>query len=238
MLLIRSLIFSFAMYAVMLVMGIAGAIPALVSRDWAYWFMSRYCHVVFWLMRNFIGLKLDVRGEIPQGECIVAAKHQSFLDIIILMGTLPRPKFVMKKSVKWTPIVGFYAMQIGCAPVDRQKQGAMGEMLENVAEERDDPGQIVIYPQGTRVAPGVVARYKRGAAALYQNFDLPCVPAATNAGVFWGRNSVLRRSGTVVMEFLPTIPVGLDPAEFLTRLEAEIEPASTRLLDRPAVQDV
>ena len=230
MLMIRSLIFSLAMYVVMLVMGVIGAIPAMLSRDWAYWFMSRYCYVVFWLMRTIIDLKVEIRGTVPQGECIVASKHQSFLDIIILMGTLPRPKFVMKKSVKWTPIVGFYAMQIGCAPVDRQKQGALGEMLENVAEERDDPGQIVIYPQGTRVAPGVVARYKRGAAALYQNFNLPCVPAATNAGVFWGRNSVLRHPGTVVMEFLPEIPLGLDQAAFLARLEAEIEPASARLL--------
>jgi len=232
MLLIRSLIFTAAMYIVLLVMGVAGAIPAMLSKDWAYWFMSRYCHVVFWLMRTIVGLKVEIRGQVPQGECIVAAKHQSFLDIIILMGTLPRPKFVMKKSVKWTPIVGFYAMQIGCAPVDRQSRGAMGAMLENVAEERADPGQIVIYPQGTRVAPGVVARYKRGAAALYQSFALPCVPAATNAGVFWGRNSLLRKPGVAVVEFLPEIPVGLDPAAFIAQLEAEIEPASDRLLDR------
>ncbi len=232
MLLIRSLIFTAAMYFALLVMGVAGAIPAMLSKDWAYWFMSRYCHVVFWLMRTIVGLKVEIRGQVPQGECIVAAKHQSFLDIIILMGTLPRPKFVMKKSVKWTPIVGFYAMQIGCAPVDRQSRGAMGAMLENVAEERADPGQIVIYPQGTRVAPGVVARYKRGAAALYQSFALPCVPAATNAGVFWGRNSLLRKPGVAVVEFLPEIPVGLDSAEFITQLEAEIEPASDRLLDR------
>ncbi|WP_185803628.1 lysophospholipid acyltransferase family protein [Pontivivens nitratireducens] len=232
MLLIRSLIFTAAMYIALLVMGVAGAIPAMLSKDWAYWFMSRYCHVVFWLMRTIVGLKVEIRGQVPQGECIVAAKHQSFLDIIILMGTLPRPKFVMKKSVKWTPIVGFYAMQIGCAPVDRQSRGAMGAMLENVAEQRADPGQIVIYPQGTRVAPGVVARYKRGAAALYQSFALPCVPAATNAGMFWGRNSLLRKPGVAVVEFLPEIPVGLDPAVFITQLEAEIEPASDRLLDR------
>lgn len=235
MLLIRSLVFTTAMYLVLLVMGVAGAIPAMIRRDWAYWFMSRYCYVVFWLLRVIVNIRVEIRGEVPTGECIVAAKHQSFLDIIILMGTLPRPKFVMKKSVKWTPIVGFYAMQIGCAPVDRQSRGAMGKMLDNVAEERVDPGQIVIYPQGTRVAPGVLARYKRGAAALYQNFALPCVPAATNAGVFWGRNSLLRRPGVAVIEFLPEIPVGLTPVEFLVRLEGEIEPASARLLTAPAL---
>lgn len=236
MLLIRSLIFSIAMYVVMLVMGIIGAVPAMLSRNAAYWFMSRYCYIVFWLLKWIVGVKVEIRGPVPQGECIVAAKHQSFLDIIILMGTLPRPKFVMKSSVKWTPIVGFYAMQIGCAPVNRTAKGAMGELLENVAEERDDPGQIVIYPQGTRVAPGAAARYKRGAAALYKNFGLPCVPAATNAGVFWGRNSVLRRPGVAVIEFLPEIPLGLGPEEFLARLEGEIEPASAALLVEPAAR--
>ncbi|WP_316015575.1 lysophospholipid acyltransferase family protein [Roseobacter sp. HKCCA0434] len=233
MLFVRSLIFNVAMYLVLAVMGVIGAIPAMLSRDWAYWFMSRFCHVVFWLMRNVIDLKLEIRGPVPQGECVVAAKHQSFLDIIILMGTLPRPKFVMKDSVKWTPIVGFYAMQIGCAPVKREQKGAMGKMMDEVAQERSDPGQIVIYPQGTRVAPGKTARYKRGAAALYETFALPCVPAATNAGVFWGRNDFLRRPGTVVMEFLPVIPLGLDQKAFLERLESEIEPASAALLEAP-----
>ncbi|RED13853.1 lysophospholipid acyltransferase family protein [Pontivivens insulae] len=230
MLLLRSLIFSLAMYVVMAVLGILWAIPALIRRDWAYWIMAKYCHIVFWLLRVIVGIKVEIRGDVPQGECIVAAKHQSFLDIIMLMGTLPRPKFIMKKSVKWTPIVGFYAMQIGCAPVDRGKHGATAEMVEDVAEEQQDPGQIVIYPQGTRVAPGLPARYKRGTAILYQTFNLPCVPAATNAGLFWGRNSLLRKPGTAVIEFLPTIPVGLQDAEFMQRLEMEVEMASNKLL--------
>jgi len=230
MLLIRSLLFNFAMYAVMVVMGLIGAIPAILSKDAAYWVMTRYCRIVVWLLRVIVGAKLEVRGEIPQGECIIASKHQSFLDILILMALLPRAKFVMKKSVKWMPIVGFYAMQIGCAPVDRRSAGAINTMLESVAEQRSDPGQIVIYPQGTRVAPGVKARYKRGAAAMYANFALPCVPAATNAGVCWGRNTVLRHPVVVVMHFLPEIPVGLSPVDFLARLEAEIEPASNALL--------
>ncbi len=234
MLLIRSLIFSFAMYVVLAVMGVVGAIPAVLSRDAAYWFMSRYCYVVFWLARNIIGLRVEIRGTVPQEACIVASKHQSFLDIIMMMGTLPRPKFVMKSSVKWTPIVGFYAMQIGCAPVNRGEKGAMGKMVEDVGQKLDEPGQVVIYPQGTRVAPGQVARYKRGAAALYEAYGLPCVPAATNAGLFWGRNSVMRRSGVAVVEFLPEIPPGLDHPEFMRRLEAEIEPASEALLPDPA----
>lgn len=231
MLLLRSLLFSFLMYLAMAVMGILWAIPAVIKRDWAYWIMQRYCDVVFWLLRVIVNIKVEFRGEVPAGEVIVAAKHQSFLDIIMLMGVLPRAKFIMKKSVKWTPIIGFYAMQIGCAPVDRGKKGASAEMVRDVSEQAHDPGQIVIYPQGTRVAPGISARYKRGTAILYQTFNLPVVPAATNAGLFWRRNSWLRHPGTAVISFLPTIPVGLGDAEFMTQLETEIEVASTELLD-------
>ncbi|MEL6677278.1 MAG: lysophospholipid acyltransferase family protein [Pseudomonadota bacterium] len=232
MLLIRSLFFDLCLYSLMLVMGIVCAPLALISRDGAYWAMSRYCWIVFWMMRVIVGLRLEVRGPVPQGECIVASKHQSFLDIIILMGTLPRPKFIMKKEIKWTPIVGFYAGQIGCTPVDRGKKAAtMQALVDDVEEQAEDPGQIVIYPQGTRVAPGAKLPYKVGAGVLYDRFQLPCVPAATNAGDFWGRHSLIRRPGVVVMEFLDTIPPGLDVRDFMDRVETTVEAASDVLHD-------
>ena len=72
--------------------------------------------------------------------------------------------------------------------------------------------------------------YKVGAAALYAASDMPCVPAACNVGLFWPRRGVMRRPGRAVVEFLPAIEPGLSPAAFLTRLEAEVEGATDRLL--------
>ena len=93
-----------------------------------------------------------------------------------------------------------------------------------------EPRQLVIYPQGTRVAPGARRPFKIGAGVLYDRLGSTCVPAATNAGVFWGRRSLYRRPGLAVVEFLPPIPPGLEVPLFMARIESEVEAASDRLM--------
>jgi 1-acyl-sn-glycerol-3-phosphate acyltransferase len=100
------------------------------------------------------------------------------------------------------------------------------EASKRAAEGRD----IVIFPEGTRRAPGAPPAYKPGVALLYDMLNLPCVPVALNSGLFWPRRSLVRRPGTIVVEFLPPIPPGVPRKEFLPRLQAQIETASARLL--------
>ena len=88
-------------------------------------------------------------------------------------------------------------------------------------------GQLVIYPQGTRVTPGARPPFKVGAGVLYERLGTACVPAATNAGVFWGRRSWYRRPGSAVVEFLEPIAPGLPIPEFMARIEAAVEAART-----------
>jgi 1-acyl-sn-glycerol-3-phosphate acyltransferase len=174
---------------------------------------------------------LEVRGTPPTFEALVAGKHQSFLDIILIFGAVPRGKFIMKRELVWAPVLGQYALRIGCIPVRRGRRGqAIRQMLTDVAAGRAEPGQLIIYPQGTRLAPGVRAPYKTGTAALYAELGQPCVPVACNVGLFWGRKSFSIRPGRAVVEFLPPIPPGLTTSEFMARLEAAIEPASDRLM--------
>jgi 1-acyl-sn-glycerol-3-phosphate acyltransferase len=92
--------------------------------------------------------------------------------------------------------------------------------------------QIVIFPQGTRTAsfaPAADAPYQPGIAALAQALAMPTTPVALNSGLFWGRRSFRKRPGTIVIEILPDIPAGLKRAEFMRRLEDEIEGATARL---------
>lgn len=228
---LRSALFVFLMYLLMLVMGILCAPLALYSSGGAYWTMKSYCKIVLWLARVLVGIRHEVRGKIPQGEVVVASKHQSFMDIILLMHYLPAPKYIMKKQIKWTPILGFYAMQIGCAPVDRgRKAKSVTQMVEGVEKNRDEAGQIVIYPQGTRVSPGEKMRYKIGAGVLYDRLGVDCVPVATNVGLFWKRKGIMRHPGVGVLEFLEPIETGLSVEEFVSKIEAVIEPASNQLM--------
>lgn len=230
MLLIRSLVFDACLYLLMAVIGILGAPFALWSVDGAYAVCKLYCRCVFWLLRVICGLRVEIRGPVPVDEAIVAAKHQSFLDILMIFHALPRSKFVMKKELKWAPILGLYALRIGSTPVNRgERSKAMKAMVDH-AGRATEPRQLVIYPQGTRVAPGAHPPFKVGAGVLYDRIGQPCVPAATNAGVFWGRRSPYRRPGLAVVEFLDPIPPGLAVPDFMARMEAAVEDASDALM--------
>ena len=228
--LLRSIVFEVLVYLTMAVLGILGAPFALWSVNGAYAVCRLYARVMFFFLRWIVGIRVEVRGPVPTGEVLVAAKHQSFLDILILFEALPRAKFIMKKELKWAPFIGLYALRIGSTPVARGKRGqAMKAMVEH-AGRATEPRQLVIYPQGTRVAPGARPPFKVGAGVLYERSGEPCVPAATNAGVFWGRRTLLKRPGLAVVEFLPEIPPGLPIPELLARMENAVEEASDRLM--------
>lgn len=226
-----SLVFVVQMYVAMAVMALWWTPLTLWRRDNAFRAVRAYCAWVRLTARLLVGLKSEIRGQVPTGECLVAAKHQSFFDIILVCSAVPRPKFIMKKELVWAPIVGFYALRIGCVPVDRGKRGqAIMQMKARVAAGADRPGQLVIYPQGTRVAPGTTLPYKVGTGILHEQLGQPCVPVAVNVGVFWPRRGIYRRPGTAVVEFLPPIAPGLPLAAFMKRLEEEVERNSDRLM--------
>lgn len=228
---VRSLLFIGQMYLVMGLMGLFYAVPMLVHRDWAFRGIHTYCRWVRWTAGWMVGLKSEIRGEVPVDEVLVASKHQSFFDIIMIVSVLPRPKFVMKRQLLFAPVLGWYARRIGCIAVDRGKRGAaIRKMVADVESGRSDPGQLVIYPQGTRVAPGVERPYKVGTAVLYAQMGQDCVPAATNVGVFWPRHGIYRKPGLAVVEFLPRIGPGLADKAFLRELETVIEGRSNALM--------
>jgi 1-acyl-sn-glycerol-3-phosphate acyltransferase len=227
----RSVIFILQMYVAMPVLAIVFTPFAIFSRNAAYAAMHAYCRWVRWTASWMVGLKSEVRGTPPTDEVLIAAKHHSFFDIIILFGSMPHAKFIMKKELKWAPILGWYALRIGCVPVDRGKRGqAIAAMMKAVEEGRQDPGQLIIYPEGTRTAPGAPPAYKVGSAVLYSQLNQDCVPAATNVGAFWPRHGFYRKPGLAVVEFLPRIAPGLSNPEFMAELESRIEGATNRLL--------
>lgn len=228
---LRSLVFSGQMYVMMFVMALYFTPFAIFNRDYAFKAVHTYCRYVRWSASWMIGLKTEIRGEIPQEECLIASKHQSFLDIIMIVSVVPRPKFIMKSILRYAPILGWYGMRIGCVPVNRGQRGAaIKQMVQDVKSGVQQAGQLIIYPQGTRVAPGVEMPYKVGVGVLYNQTGQPCIPAATNVGVFWPRHGIYRKPGTAIVEFLPRIEPGLGTKEFMAQLETEIEPASNALM--------
>ena len=227
----RSLVFIIQMYVMMGVFGILFFPWAIFSRKGALVACHTWCRWVRWTAGWMVGLRTEIRGAPPTDEVMVAAKHQSFLDIILIFGSVPAGKFIMKRELMWAPVIGQYALKIGCVPVDRGQRGkAIKKMVADVSKGAQQPGQLIIYPQGTRIAPGVKAPYKVGSGALYEMLRQDCVPVATNVGLFWPRHGIYRKPGLAVVEFLPRIKAGLTKDTFMARLEEEVETASNRLM--------
>ncbi|MGB3316155.1 MAG: lysophospholipid acyltransferase family protein [Albidovulum sp.] len=228
---VLSVIFIVQMYLAMVIYALYWTPIAIFRRKAAFSAVQAYCRWVRASAAMLVGLKSEIRGEVPTDEVLIGAKHQSFFDIIMIVSVVPRPKFIMKKELMWAPIVGWYAKRLGCIPVDRGKRGqAVKKMVADVKAGTSWPGQLIIYPQGTRVAAGATRPYKVGVGVLYSQIGQDCVPAATNVGVFWPRHGLLRKPGLAVVEFLPRIPAGLSVEAFMERIEPEVEGASNRLM--------
>lgn len=229
---IRSIIFIILMYLWMAILGILGAIPAALSKEWCYGVLKLYCKSVFFLAKHICGLTYEIRGEIPQGAVVVASKHQSFFDIFIHFYHMDRPTFVLKRELVYAPFLGLYAMRIGSTPVNRGKKGkAVDAMVKSAKNADTGSNQLVIYPQGTRVPPGVEKPYKVGAAVLAQRMERPVKLAATNVGVYWPKRGLWRKPGVAVVEYLDWLPEGLSIEEATKHMEQEIETASNRLME-------
>ena len=228
---VRSLLFIIQMYLMMPILGLLYLPWALFDRRGAYAAIHAYCKWVRWTAGWMVGLKTEIRGPVPVDEVIIASKHQSFLDIIMIASVIPRPKYIMKASLRFTPVLGWYASRIGCVPVERGRRAeAMRKMIQEVKHGDAPAGQLVIYPQGTRVAPGVDAPYKVGAGVLYRETGQPCVPAATNVGVFWPRHGIYRKPGLAVVEFLDPMPPGASVDSMMKVLKESVETRSDALM--------
>ena len=227
----RSLFFLIQMYLMMVVFGLLFCPLVSLNRKYSYLAVHVWCRWVRWTASWMVGLKSEVRGVIPDPAFIIAAKQQSFFDIILIVSETPRPKFIMKSSLRWAPVLGWYAKKIGCVAVERGKRTeAIQKMMSSVASGTAPPGQLIIYPQGTRVAPGDFKPYKIGVAALYQQTGQECLPVACNVGLFWPKYGVMRKPGLAVVECLPVIPKGLENSDLMNELENVIEKRTNELL--------
>ncbi|MEO0359114.1 MAG: 1-acyl-sn-glycerol-3-phosphate acyltransferase, partial [Pseudomonadota bacterium] len=112
-----------------------------------------------------------------------------------------------------------------------KRADAIKKMVSDVKAGQAYPGQLVIYPQGTRVPPDEKRPYKVGTAALQQALGQPCVPVAVNVGLLWPKRGIMRKPGTAVVEFLPRIEPGLSVADFMEKIETDIETKSDALMD-------
>lgn len=185
------------------------------------------------------GMRYQVRGRehIPEGPVIYAVKHQSAWETIAFNVILPDVAFVLKRELLRIPLFGQYLAKMKNIAVDRSAgASALKDLVAQAKVLVADGRSVLIFPQGTRMAPGDKdSPYLPGVAALYGKLDVPVVPVALNSGMFWRRHGFLKNTGTITVEFLPAIAPGLKRREFMAELSGRIEPA-TELLERSAAK--
>jgi len=231
MIVLRSALFAVWMYGTLVVLGLIG-LPLIATRRGALWAIQVWARGILWGLRVIVGMEVEMRGlqHRPSGPALVASKHQGELDGVAPFALLDDPCFVLKRELMRLPILGWYARSSRMIPVDRGGGSAAVKALSAAAKDRlTEARQIVIFPEGTRQLPGAPPDYKSGVAALYRDLDFPCVPVATNSGLFWPAKGLLRHPGVCVYEFLEPVPPGLKRADFMRTLQERIETASTAL---------
>jgi 1-acyl-sn-glycerol-3-phosphate acyltransferase len=231
--LIRSLAFNLALYLVTALEAILGLPVLVLSRHLAYRFGRSWAAAILRLAAVIAGLDYEVRGRehLPAGPAIIAMKHQSAWDTFAVAVVFDDPAIVLKQELMWIPFYGWYLWKAGMIAIDRKAGAQALRKLVAAGQRAASIGRpLVIFPEGTRTAPGTHRPYQPGVAALYRQLGLPLVPVAVNSGLFWRRRSFLKRPGRIILEILPPIPPGGARQAVMQELERRIEGATARLL--------
>jgi len=233
---LHSLAFNAGWYAASTIIAIAGAPVLLMPRRAVLAWARVWIAVVLWWLRVTCGLSHRLRGleNLPAGPVIIACKHQSSWETLSFTLLFDDIAIVLKRELLFIPIVGWAMARAGNIAVARGDgasalRGLVKQAKAAIAEGRS----IVIFPEGTRVAPGDQGPYQVGTAALYRQLGVPVVPVALNSGLFWGRRQWVKRPGVITMEVLAAIPPGLARDAFMTTLRDRIETATARLVENP-----
>ena len=189
-------------------------------------------HGSFPLMRYLLGLTFEQRGleNIPNEPVIYASKHQSAWDTMYFLWHHKDNAYVMKGELNRIPFWKWYMDKCQHVVVDRRGgASAMREMISDTKSILADKRSVIIFPEGTRVAPGETRRYHPGIAALYSQTKATVIPVALNSGYFWGRRHFIKKPGVLTIQFLPPIPKNMDRKAFMKELEIRIESATRKL---------
>ena len=186
-----------------------------------------------WLIRHLLGIDHRVIGaeNIPQRSCVILSKHQSAWETIVLQRIFEWTSFVYRRELHWLPFFGWGLALMPFVAIDRTAGKKALNRLATRGKQRLDEGySVLIFPEGTRMAPGRQGRYKIGGAYLAEKAGAPAVPVALNSGEFWRRNAFMKRRGTVTVSIGPAIdPAGLSAEDINRRAEAWIESEMRRI---------
>ena len=206
---LRSLLFSTGMVSTALVFSALGTLTAPLPFRVRYRFLTQWARLNLWWLAKTCGLDFVVEGieNVPRNTAaIVFCKHQSAWETLALQRVFPPHAWVLKRELMWVPFFGWGLAMLEPIAIDRKAGRRAIKQIISQGRARLDAGRwVVVFPEGTRVAPGQMRRFGLGGALLAEHTGYPVVPVAHNAGEFWPRRGFLKRRGTVRMVIGPAI---------------------------------
>lgn len=234
MLFIRSTVYALFLITTVIPYAFACMIWSVLPLHWRFKLTMGWPRLAIWGARVICGVRWRVQGweNLPDGPAIVLSKHQSAWETLFLPSHLPREVcFVYKRELHRVPFFGWGLALLAMIPIDRSKGRDAFEQVVKVGQQRLNEGRWpILFPEGTRIAPGKMGRFKMGGALLATRTQAPVIPIALNAGECWPRNSFIKRPGLITVSIGPPIAsAGLTPEELNARVFQWIEGEMTRI---------
>lgn len=204
----RSLLFAVALIVVTPPYALIALASAPLPRMMRYRIISGWSRLIVWLARVILGIEWRVEGRenLPSRPAVILAKHQSAWETLAFQHIFPPQVHVLKRELLWIPFFGWGLALMSPIAIDRRRGVAALRSMARRGQKRLEQGfWVVVFPEGTRVAPGESRDYQPGGAWLAAASGAPVVPVAHNAGLFWPRNAFLKRPGTVIIRIGPSI---------------------------------
>jgi 1-acyl-sn-glycerol-3-phosphate acyltransferase len=239
MLFLRSLIFTGLMVITVPLFVIPGILLYPFPYRIRYAFFTSWATMIIWLLKRICGLSYRVQGveHIPKGAAIIFCKHQSAWETIALQRIFPPQVWVLKRELLWVPFFGWALKMIESVGIDRGSgRKAITEIVTQGTQRLQNGRWVVVFPEGTRVAPGQRKRYGVGGGVLAEKSGFPVVPVAHNAGEFWPRRGLMKKPGVIQVIIGPVIESKGRTAAEITQLaedwiEAKVGEISTLKAD-------
>ena len=219
---LRTLLFSVLFYGLSVPIVLTVPVSALFGRRAVMRHAHAWARVHRALYRSLLGIRVRVEGQVPDYPVFFAAKHQAMFETLELQLLLGGPAMVLKRELSRIPMWGWAARRYGGIVADREASAAaLRSMMRDAKALKAEGRSILIYPEGTRVAPGERPPLQSGFAGLYRALAMPCVPIALDTGRVWPRHGP-KRPGVVTIRIGDVIPAGLPRDEIEARVHTAI----------------
>ncbi len=230
---VRSLLFLTGMILSVIIWAPVILSAFFLSFEHRYRIAQQWSRFIIWWLNKTCKIKYQISGleNIPPGPAIIVAKHQSAWETVFLQQFMPPLAWVVKRELLWVPLFGWALATLNPIAINRKTpSSALKQILRQGETCLAQRRWVLIFPEGTRTAPGCRSTYGASGALLAVNSGYPILPIAHNAGEFWPRRGFLKRPGTIQLVFgPPIINVGRKAKELNAFVENWIETTMSRI---------